>query len=238
MPIASAAPKTLLVRLRKVGPDFRRFSASDAYKVRFVEWPHDSRRRRRSRLHVRLALVPVRTTGCRSFPRGCCRDRKTRRGRASRRYDRSKTISPARTATPESRRAVRARPPESPRARRSRRCPASPLLRSRRASTAVWASTSRGPISMRTGTPRKSHSLYFQPGCSSRASTRTRNPASLRRCARLVHASIARSSFERTIGTRIASIGAIFGGMRRPRSSPCTMIRAPSIRHDTPHEVV
>ena len=43
---------------------------------------------------------------------------------------------------------------------------------------------------------------------------------------------------ERTIGTKTASIGAIFGGMRRPRSSPWVMIRAPSIRHDMPHDVV
>ncbi len=42
----------------------------------------------------------------------------------------------------------------------------------------------------------------------------------------------------RGIGTITTSVGAIFGGMRRPRSSPCVMISAPSMRHDIPHDVV
>ena len=50
--------------------------------------------------------------------------------------------------------------------------------------------------------------------------------------------STARVALERTIGTNTASSGAIFGGIRNPRSSPCVMIIAPSMRHDMPHDVV
>ena len=39
---------------------------------------------------------------------------------------------------------------------------------------------SRGPISMRSGTPRSSHSAYFHPGVySSRSSSMTRTPAAV-----------------------------------------------------------
>ena len=98
-------------------------------------------------------------------------------------------------------------------------------------------SMSRGPTSMRTGTPFISHSLNFQPALWSRSSTLVRMPAA-------VSSLYSSSAFSSTPGLCIAMgritawMGATRGGITRPRSSPWTMIIPPIMRVDTPQEVV
>ena len=99
--------------------------------------------------------------------------------------------------------------------------------------------TSFGPTSSRTGTPRSSCSLYFQPGeyCS-RSSTcsRTRSPSAAFTWSMKASTS-ARSSGLRQIGTTTACTGATRGGSCSPLSSPWVMMTPPIRRVETPHEV-
>mmetsp|Transcript_22814 Transcript_22814/g.70485 ORF Transcript_22814/g.70485 Transcript_22814/m.70485 type:complete len:413 (+) Transcript_22814:169-1407(+) len=112
--------------------------------------------------------------------------------------------------------------------------------RSRRATTTASFSTSLGPSSMRTGTPRISYWLNFQPGRSlSLASSSTRTPAALRsRVTRSAASTIASRCFSFCqMGMTTTCVGAIAGGRRSPASSPCVMMSPPTMRVDTPHDV-
>ena len=96
---------------------------------------------------------------------------------------------------------------------------------SRRASTASPDATSRGPISILTGTPRISQSLNLKPGVRPSRSSRRDADASLLSAssdgARARRAPVAPSSGLRKIGTMTAWVEATVGGRRRPWSSPC-----------------
>mmetsp|Transcript_8522 Transcript_8522/g.13023 ORF Transcript_8522/g.13023 Transcript_8522/m.13023 type:complete len:333 (-) Transcript_8522:169-1167(-) len=111
-----------------------------------------------------------------------------------------------------------------------------------RSATTHWpALASRGPISMRTGTPLRSHSKYLAPGRScGRSSTLTRTPAlfswaTIRSTCRRTRAVSSPSPL--VMGTITACTGATGGGSTRPASSECVMTSAPSSRVLTPQEV-
>ena len=231
-----------LIRLRKIRSDLRRLAAGDAARRSLVR----AARMMRvvavvSRFNVRFAIRRARTTQCRSCRRGCGRARKTRRDRSTR------TCATSRNALACSiergsgcRRAERA-------ATAAMRVQRDASLLIRLALLAIAARERRpSPHRRRAGRFRCERErrggptrCTSSPAARRASSTRTRKPALRSASARQrLHTSIARSSLERTIGTRTASIGAIFGGMRRPRSSPCTMISAPIIRHEMPHDVV
>ena len=121
-------------------------------------------------------------------------------------------------------------------------CCTDPLLaETRETSTTCPFSISRGPSSMRSGTPRISYSLNFQPGTDVGAII---DPNANARLLQLAHT--ARPLFAITcsrvfggpIGIMMTCVGATFGGSTSPRSSPCTMISAPIRRVLTPQEVV
>mmetsp|Transcript_3579 Transcript_3579/g.14490 ORF Transcript_3579/g.14490 Transcript_3579/m.14490 type:complete len:300 (-) Transcript_3579:645-1544(-) len=111
---------------------------------------------------------------------------------------------------------------------------------SRRATTTASFSTSLGPTSMRTGTPRISYWLNFQPGRSfSEASMSTRTPAAFSLSVTSVAAATTASrcfSFCQ-MGTTTTCVGAMEGGRRSPVSSPWVMMSPPTMRVETPHEV-
>mmetsp|Transcript_6884 Transcript_6884/g.15784 ORF Transcript_6884/g.15784 Transcript_6884/m.15784 type:complete len:255 (+) Transcript_6884:324-1088(+) len=101
--------------------------------------------------------------------------------------------------------------------------------------------TSRGPTSIRSGTPFRSHSKYLAPGRSvSRSSTFTRTPAALRA---LVSSSTAASTLAWSssvlprMGTTTTWMGATGGGRTRPASSLWVMTSAPTSRVETPQLV-
>ena len=92
----------------------------------------------------------------------------------------------------------------------------------RRASIAVPASRSRGPISMRTGTPLSSQSTARRPkGVSVRSSTWTRRPAAF-----------SRSPISRTLATRLVALDRHDDDLdgRQPRRDPQAVVVA--VRHD------
>ena len=112
--------------------------------------------------------------------------------------------------------------------------PTASFFRSWRATIITcWPARSRGPSSMRRGTPLRSHSAYFQPGrMLSRLSTWTL-PTVARSCAASPSAAaqtcaISSSFFQ--IGTMTALVPAMRGGRTRPSSSLCVMMRAPMMR--------
>src|SRR6202022_3654478 len=89
---------------------------------------------------------------------------------------------------------------------------------------------SRGPTSIRKGTPFSSHSLNLKPGRSSRQSTLTPMAArAVSTCWSAVSIWL-RSASLRKIGTMITCAGAIRGGSCRPESSPGAITPAPPIR--------
>ena len=98
------------------------------------------------------------------------------------------------------------------------------------------ASMSRGPISMRSGTPFISYSANFQPGELSLKSPFARMPAAVSVATSFSAASVTPGLCDAT-GTTTAWIGAISGGRRSPLSSPWVMIMPPIRRVDTPHDV-
>ncbi len=115
------------------------------------------------------------------------------------------------------------------------------LRRSCRAtSIACPAARSRGPISIRTGTPFCSHSAYFQPGrILSRSSTGTKPTAGFSadasRCPASTTADRSSSFFQ--IGTTTTRRGASNGGSTSPWSSLWVITSAPMVRVDMPQLV-
>ena len=110
---------------------------------------------------------------------------------------------------------------------------------SRRTSTTLLFCTSRGPISIRTGTPRISHSLNFQPGVFSLMSTFTRIlPFSILSMRVTTSLTVALSASLRQIGTITTWYGATRGGKISPELSPCTIITPPMVRVLSPQLVV
>mmetsp|Transcript_36748 Transcript_36748/g.118159 ORF Transcript_36748/g.118159 Transcript_36748/m.118159 type:complete len:223 (-) Transcript_36748:1209-1877(-) len=114
----------------------------------------------------------------------------------------------------------------------------------RRAATNLPCATSRGPTSRRSGMPLRSHSKNFGPGRRlKRWSTCTRTPADsiCRTACATKPMSTACSSGALSgpceIGMTTAWMGATFGGSTSPASSEWLMMRAPTSRVDTPHEV-
>ena len=107
---------------------------------------------------------------------------------------------------------------------------------SRRATTHIPFSMSLGPISRRSGIPRISASANLNPGLLSVRSHFTRRPAAESSDATSSTLSRTPSAFC-LMGTIIICTGAAFGGRTSPESSPWTIITAPSILVDIPHEV-
>ena len=110
---------------------------------------------------------------------------------------------------------------------------------SRRTSMTCPFLMSRGPISRRSGTPRISHSAYFQPGeCSSRSSSMTRMPRASSSCRiRCACGSTVSRQSPRGIGTMTTWCGATRGGRISPLSSPWVMMTPPMRRVVIPQDV-
>mmetsp|Transcript_19826 Transcript_19826/g.67080 ORF Transcript_19826/g.67080 Transcript_19826/m.67080 type:complete len:389 (+) Transcript_19826:172-1338(+) len=109
------------------------------------------------------------------------------------------------------------------------------------ATTHVPAAASRGPTSMRRGTPFRSHSKYLAPGrMLSRSSTLTLSglsDAATRSTASLTSFAASKSFFFGMIGTMTTCVGAILGGSTRPASSECVITSAPMSLVETPQDV-
>ena len=89
---------------------------------------------------------------------------------------------------------------------------------------------SRAPTSKRIGTPFISHSLNLNPGELLLQSTSMRTPSSIRSPKnKSTYSFIFKwSSSLLTIGITTVCIGAIFGGIRKPLSSPCVITTPPT----------
>ena len=98
-------------------------------------------------------------------------------------------------------------------------------------------SRSRGPISMRSGTPRISYSAHFQPMDWSESSSFVRTSMASRRALSSLAASATSGFLCAAMGMTTACTGAMRGGRTRPLLSPWVMITAPIMRVVEPQEV-